>query len=58
MLIGEDHVWFGFESERLVPGWIVVRVTDMVNKREKQRKEEIVGFHFLLFSSCLSFEIC
>ncbi|KAJ6877958.1 hypothetical protein NC651_030639 [Populus alba x Populus x berolinensis] len=30
----------------------------MVNKRKKQRKEEIVGFHFLLFSSWLSFEIC
>jgi|UniRef100_A0A3N7FWD0 hypothetical protein len=44
-----------FEAERLVPGWIVVRAIEIVNKREKQRKEEIVGFHFLLFSSLFKF---
>jgi hypothetical protein len=47
-----------FEAERLVPGWIVVRAIEIVNKREKQRKRRLWGFIFSYFLLCLSSEIC
>lgn len=54
MLFGEDQVWFGFEAERVVPGWIVVCAVVIVKKIHRKGKRSWSFIFLCLVSVCCS----
>lgn len=54
MLFGEDQVWFGFEAESVVPGWIVVCAVVIVKKIHRKGTRSWSFIFLCLVSVCCS----